>query len=275
MKHDQLYSSSADWLNAHVVPDDAMAEAYESLGNEGRAVLKKCIARLYRLWGEMPLRQQNSTRFSEDFCVEVNDVPSPYALFICEASYASPAALLAALMPAVLAGVGNLLPCFVPDENSGAHGDTAGSDTCLPVAAPLLAALELAGVERAFCASTEQSEKLLSLLYEEEGPGCLVILGKGSFGHGPILAAHEKGLNSRSLCHSLRYYDSARETPMIHCFRQEPREGLAGADRDKVDNRGPEASEIFLHLDAEHAGVWVWPDLSPAWFRSRQMLLTS
>ena len=114
MTDDRHPSVSCDaWLDAHEVDDSLIARAYESVGGQGRAILKKNIARIHRLWGELPPREQLSRRFSRDFCRDLDDQPVSCALICCPAAFSHPAPLLAAVMPAVLAGVQSILPCFL------------------------------------------------------------------------------------------------------------------------------------------------------------------
>ena len=133
--------SFPDWLDDHGVDDARMGEAYESLDAQSRSALKTCIARLHRIWGESPDVSRSLSCPRQGFCLERENRPAEAAVIACAAGYRHPAAFLAAIMPAVLAGVQALLPVFVlPAVFAGRES--------LP-AAPLLAALELAGVERA------------------------------------------------------------------------------------------------------------------------------
>lgn len=252
----------AQWLDGHAVPDGLTADAYERLGGEGRAVLKLCIARLHRLWGEQPLDECTEKRLAPDFSVISQVAPSPYALLVCEASYAHPAALLAAVMPAILAGVEEILPCFV-------H---CGDGAAMPPAAPLLAALELAGVERAFHTSATECEEFLRLLLNENPSGSMVYMGGGSLGGAFAPIAYTGGVRCCFLTSPPRYLPVDSDNAVEQRFGP----ALPANVSVSVEEGSPADRErLFLRLDPAHAHVWVWPDLSPSWFRTRHMTLKS
>ena len=224
---DPLYS----WFDAHALADSVMAEAYEALRSEDLAVLKKCIARQHVVWGEYVARESRTRSFRQGFGLVEDDAPAAYALLVCEASHPSPAAFIAALMPALLAGVSAVFPCFISagDKVSGRQD----------ISAPLLGALELAGVERAFAASEAEVRALAELLRADGGSGRVVLLGGPGFGESLVLHAHRAGVVCRSLHH------------------EESEEAIG------------------LHRDAAHEDVWFWPELGPDWFRIRRMRLFS
>ena len=246
-------------LELHALPDELMGEAYEALGDRGRAVFKLCIARLHRLWGELAPGEISDRRLAPDFRVVTEERPADFALFVCEASYRHPAALLAGVMPAILAGVENIFPCFV----SGNEGELPRPE--------LLVAMELAGVERCFFLPADDSAAFAYWLREAAEDGCLVVFGERSFGGDYALAAHYGGLACRSFTSTPVFTCLGDGRPMWQGFENllpgnapVPQESEAGEGR----------SGGGLQLDAEHADVWVWPDLSPAWFRRRGMRLT-
>lgn len=247
------------WLERHALSDEAMGLAYESLGGEGRTALKLCIARLFRLWGESARSERCEKRFAPDFLLVAHESPAPHALFVCDARYRHPAALLAAVMPALLAGVEEILPCFVQEEAEAVPS------------APLLAAMELAGVERCFSAPAAGSEELFSLLQAENSQGRLVLLGTPPFGESLALAAHRRGGIIRSLLRPPHYTSTSSGRVMEQGFGPSlpdntPADPSAGQD---------DCGEPLMQLDATHENVWLWHGLSPSWFRNRRMLLSS
>lgn len=266
--HSESYTR---WLDSHAVADDCMARAYEAQGGQGRAILKKCIARLHMLWGEHPARERCSRQFARDFCLESDQNPAPYALVCCPADYAQPAALLAAVMPAVLAGVREVLPCLLlPDGWSEDF-----SPDCEQQAAPLLAAMELAGVERVFYATPQDAADLLDILGAMCTDGRLVLLGKSQGGSLLAAKAHEAGLNCRSLVRPLLYYNHRQCCIAELSFDTGANNGAPAADTTGGEFDYPPEDQIFLHLDSAHEDIWVWPDVSPAWFRTTHMRLFS
>lgn len=243
------------WLEGHAVEDDRMAQAYEALDGRERAVLKKCIARLHQIWGECPDKTRSTTTFRHGFGLEREESPAPFAVLACECSYPSAAAYLAVLLPALLAGVPRVLPCFITPQNSGAKPDHA-----------LLAASELAGLPRVFAASEEEALALPGLLSACGSGGRLVALGGSGFGETLALAAIRSGLACRVLNSPPVYFNARLHRPVEQGFCPEP----SGAPEPFVE---PGEDELFLHLDAAHEDVWLWPELSPGWFRRRKMRL--
>jgi len=183
------------WLDAHALADSVMAGAYEALRGEEWAVLKKCIARQHVVWGEYATRESRTRSFRQGFGLVEDDAPAAYALLVCEASHPFPAAFIAALMPALLAGVSAVLPCFIPAEDK--EPDRQG------ISASLLGALELAGVERAFAAPEAEVRVLAELLRADGGSGRMVLLGGQGFAESLVLPAHRAGV----VCRALRLED--------------------------------------------------------------------
>lgn len=243
------------WFAEHAIEDTRMAEAYESLGDKGRAILKKCVARHYDVWGERPQREVESRMFRQGFGVELTQIPAPWALIVCDADYPSPAALVAAIMPALLAGVSQLIPCFLPVGGG--------------ISAPLLASLELAGVEEAYAAEEGEAISLARALTEEKGKGRIVLLGRGSSFESLALFAHRADIHCRSLTGMPRYYSSRLCAVAEHCFDGPQYGPDALEEPEVVCPQDPDA--MFLHLDASHESVWFWPSVGPDWFRSKRM----
>lgn len=265
--------------DAWVLDEARFGEAYAALDAYERSLLKTCIARLHQIWGESP--DLNLSRVARrGFCLEREDRPAATAAIVCPASYRHPAAFLAALMPAVLAGVARILPLFVTDR----PGDA--------VSAPLLAALELAGVEDAYAPDGAAAIEALEALRPER----LVLLGDGELGRRFAARAHELDVCFRSFAHPPRYYNERLGRAAIQEFTAEPpapsrsdgqcrgfagqsgEHGRAGCPaRDAPGRREPCAERKrdvpALSLDAAHEQVWIWPDLDPGWFRKARLRL--
>jgi hypothetical protein len=244
------------WLEAHALDDDCLGDAYEATGARDRAELKLCIARLHEIYGESPAMERRARFFRQGFRLEEEEKPVPYLLIACEETLPFAAAFLAALMPALLAGVRRVLPCFVP-----AFRAAAGAE----ISSALLAALELAGVERGFSAAEEDLPSLARSLCEKFGPGRLLVLGAPPFGERLILSAHRAGVACVPLVLPPRAECPAREAakkPESGCDRIPPAGGAA-------------VPHPALFPDGEPQSVWIWPDLPPAWFRRRTMRIFS
>ena len=254
-------------LEAHGIDDTVFEHAYEAVGAENRAALKHGIAVLHAYWGEREASRLRTRVFRQGFCVEEEDAPAPYALLVCSAAYAHPARLLAALMPAVLAGVPLILPCFVPEAEgaerhlsaqvvaaglSPAKGVLFGDEPAnyLP-AAPLLAALELSGVEGAYALAEEDPLEALEYLRDSRGRGRVLLLG-------PVAAADALLVRA------------ARLGVPCMTFLDEPLHRDEEADLASPDSSGP-----FPALDEALDRLWIWPELSPDWFRNRRLRLSA
>jgi hypothetical protein len=251
-EHPYSESSLNTWLDARALPDETRAAAYAALSGVELAVLKKCIAVLHRFWGERPRRLMTPCAFSPQLHTELDDRPAPWALVVCDAAYVSPAALLAAVMPAVLAGVDLVLPCLVRAED----------DLAPLFLSPLLAALELAGLERAFSFSPLDAAVLLELLADEGGDGRLVLLGQGSYSANLAALAFELGVVSRFLTRPPRYFNKRLYMTAEQRFDDTAADG-------SID--GDDPRDIVLHLDTRYENIWIWPDLGPDWFRTRRL----
>ncbi len=254
--------SFPDWLDGHAVDDARMGEAYESLDAQSRSGLKACIARLHRIWGESPDVSRSLLCPRQGFCLEREDRPAEAAVIACAADYRHPAAFLAAIMPAVLAGVQALLPAFVLPAVP-----RAAAPGSLP-AAPLLAALELAGVERAVVLDEEAALALARELRPERSR--LLLLGEEPFGEGLILHAHNAGLACRSFFQAPCYWSERLNRAEALSFTMG---GVPGGRKGNPSASKGEAADYPVRLDADHETLWIWPDLEPNWFRLQRARL--
>ena len=129
-----------DWLEACRPDDDLYADAYEGTPAELRALLKTAIAFAFHRW---PLAddEQRLCRISSrsGFRHSESSAPAGWAIASLGPGFASPARLLAALVPAVLAGVDRIL---VISE--------------APFTPAVCTALELAGLEDSFLLEADQ-----------------------------------------------------------------------------------------------------------------------
>jgi len=122
-----------EWINAFVVDDGLFARAYEAVPDQRRALLKTCIARLFEWYG--PSRRTASRQavaWRGGFDSVQASAPADYAVVVFDADLASPARLLAAVVPPLSCGVKNVLAVRL-----------GGGDW----PRPLLTGLELAGQE--------------------------------------------------------------------------------------------------------------------------------
>lgn len=231
-----LYPS---WLEAHIIADEHMAAAYENTEGHARAALKQTIAVQHCLWGEPPFFEERMRAFAS-FAVQEQQSPAPYALIVADADNAKPTAFLGAILPAVLAGVERILACFT-------------GESALPQAG-LLAALELAGVDKAFMLTEGALRTLVDDMSANLGQGRLACLGLDE------------------LAEDLAALAIKKEIPFMHlpgnatCL---PQEAAFSRGADEA------ADAPLLVLGPEYENVWVWPQLGPHWFCTRRMHIFS
>lgn len=153
-------------LAPYVIADSLRASAYEELPLEIKGRLKASIARLYAFWGHGPLGEERISRYS-GFSAHEKMSPASCALIACCAKNTRGEELIPALLPALMAGVGQVIPWFVVDEKSSLP---QLSDEHLMV-------LELLGFESAFASSYEEFTKAVQLYLPLTSADRLVLLG--------------------------------------------------------------------------------------------------
>ena len=150
------------------VSDALMARAYARTGDRGRALIKSCVAALFqaaRLADTAAVT--TTTRFFSGLALSEELTPRPWFAVVLGPGVASPAQLVAALMPAVARRI-PLVMAFRPKARGG-----------WPFAQ--LTALELCGVEQVFAPSFENFKFCLDFLKSDHGCGGLVCLGLKPF----------------------------------------------------------------------------------------------
>ena len=151
------------WIQGVLVDDALFLQAYESLSAAERARLKHCIAVLHACSGHAAaLESCRTVRHAQGFVSRRCTAPLPWTLLLLPEEAASPSQLLATVLPPLLAGVPELLVLRV---GAGAR----------PLPLPLLAALELAGVEQVGSVTPLQLEQLLQQLVRGTVPGALLL----------------------------------------------------------------------------------------------------
>ncbi|WP_419783619.1 hypothetical protein [Maridesulfovibrio sp.] len=136
-----------EWLQDYQIEDGIFAEAYESILPAQRAWLKKTIAQVYGVNSpEAPSKTWNVNTWRGGFETEVVTAPLDWTLLLLDAKSVSPVRILAALAPALAAGVGNVLAVFCGD------GEIPQS---------VLAGFELAGQEDVVKLPQEKVEELI------------------------------------------------------------------------------------------------------------------
>ncbi|MDL2272436.1 hypothetical protein LJC23_05325 [Desulfovibrio sp. OttesenSCG-928-I05] len=285
-------SSFPLWIEDRLVDDGRFAAAYDTLSDQQRGACKLAIARLETVYGGMlPGRDLRH--------IEANGVahimrrePVPWALFLLGQGFASPARLLAALMPAVLAGVPNILVCRV-----------RGGVTPAPLPPALLAALELSGQELVADLTPRDARKLVEHACEHMTKGRVFFLGSFLGCDNLLLAASRAGHLCRAEFDPPRiavspaalpfYGEEADATPdgafwpsfgYIHfahpdaeIMTLEP-DIIPGAEEYSCVLCGEEEVEAWLlsaplALTPGEEACWIWPDFSPAFFMETRRAL--
>lgn len=261
----------APFLADRLVPDDRFAAAYDAVSEADRARLKLCIARLHALYAPQQVSRSRTVRvFDQGFACATSESPLAFAVVLAGQEAVSPAKLLAACVPALCAGVRQVLAVLPPEP-----GDA------------LLAALELAGVEDALVLGGG-AEELLPHLAKISEPGMLLSLAS------PLAGCddwpHARWSPSARECGPARFgialpensetgQQIAHQLELLHpeCrlgWEVDPSGPFAGWDV-LVAEDVAEAAGCALVTDPVHAGVWVWPRLTPELFRTRRIALAA
>ncbi len=282
------------------VDDAAFAAAYETTGDVDRARLKTCIARLHVLYGAAgglgagDVREgRTATRWRQGFTSLEYASPCAWTLLCVDASWSSGPRLLAALLPALFAGVGGVAVLRV------------GGDGAWPP--QVLAALELAGVETAADADPAAVLGLLESLATSGGAG-------GAAGRLLLLGEHPDQISAPARAQGVPVWRDAL-SPVIGVASCgdvisesdcPDRAALRAAHPDatfvdvpalpeSTPHAAPPASlaplpplsavacapahaggwlaHVGLVLGPGHEWCWMHPGLSPAWFARRSVAL--
>lgn len=152
--------------DANLVADAAFAAAYDALAPEERAAVKTAVARMAAIHGtEDAVTGRSSHVMRQGFRLHAASRPASWAMVLWDGAYAGPTRVLAALVPAMLAGVPNVLACRIRRDGA-------------PFPGPLLAALELAGQELVMDASPEDAAGFVARCCDTDPRGRLVLLGR-------------------------------------------------------------------------------------------------
>ncbi|MGE4194743.1 MAG: hypothetical protein AB7E51_15255 [Pseudodesulfovibrio sp.] len=155
--------SFPDSLDGFLVDDELFARAYGESADRERAWMKTCIARLYEWYGP---RRDRAGRIAESWRSGLESVrahePVDFAVVLIGGGFASPARLLASLVPSLACGVEHVLVVRVDGE-----GDFPSS---------LLTGMELAGQELVAAMGKDDVLSLLRTLAEAGRSGAVVDL---------------------------------------------------------------------------------------------------
>lgn len=147
------------------VNDDAMAEAYDTTGDLGRAWIKTTLALTRAVCGEAPDRHDSVVQpAGSGFIVECHSRPADWVVAVISPEFASGVRLAAAIMAARLAGVVRIVALL-----------RKSSAATLKHAPAVLTALELLGVEDIFEMDTANLDELANTPLQ--GHGRVLVFG--------------------------------------------------------------------------------------------------
>lgn len=226
--------------------------AYEKLEPALRARLKSQIALLHEAW--LPEgRDGGLLRALPDGARLVRQKQArDWALFVLDEAYASPAGLIAALLPALMAAV--------PDIFIIRRGGAAA-----PLHPALSAALELLGRDDVYALPPEACSALATGLYTS-GSGRVIALGCSINEAVNLPVCVKIGLDGVKIeAEALNWLHPGAE---ITAYK-------AGETFHAIICARPGAGRTApLMLDQAHAYMWFWPDLNPDFFRRESILLS-
>ncbi|MDD3310817.1 hypothetical protein [Pseudodesulfovibrio sp.] len=156
--------SFPQWINPLVPDDSVFAQAYQDLSDAERARIKTGIARVHDCYGpRKDVAGEDLRRWTGGFCTRTRFEAAEFAVVLFDDSLLSPARLLAALVPAMAMGVGQVLAVRVGED--------------IPWRKAILTGLELAGQELVADMDPAQARRLLVELRDADRPGTVILLG--------------------------------------------------------------------------------------------------
>jgi len=156
--------SFPDWVGDLVPGDELFARAYADISSRNRAWMKTGIARLHDWYGpRKATRTELALHWRSGFDSRQVAEAVDFAVVLFDGSLFSPSRLLAALIPAMAVGVGNVLAVRVSNGT--------------PWRKAILTGLELAGQELVVDMSELQARRLFGELRETSRPGAVAVLG--------------------------------------------------------------------------------------------------
>ena len=212
-----------DWLESFRPDDDLYANAYEGTPAPLRALLKTAIAFAFHRWkaDEGESRVQTKSARAGFFRTEASR-PADWVLAVAAEGFASPARLLAALVPAVIAGTGKI---------------AVVSPT--PFAPAVATALELAGLEDSFLLDDGRTADLYEDLRAASPDGRVIVLPSPQ-----PLSAGQKDLLHRAAADGVPFFRDHAAPRLLSLYGKAEGESL-GLSPDEALSR-----LRWLHPDA-------------------------
>jgi len=282
-----------DWLNEFVPADELFANAYQAMGDQRRAAMKTCIARLYDLYGpKKNIGRDTVIDWRGGFRSRAVVAPVDFSVTLFDGNLLSPARLLATLVPALAGGVKRVLAVRIADGS--------------PWAEAVLTGLELAGQELVADMDEAQVRRLFADLRDSGANGAVTVLGPkaGAIKSIEIQAASRMSFWRPRFNRAAAVWMSDRSSfdlevlafmhpdVIFNVFGEDvfrPSENfnyMGDSYTDFIDSITDVAYVSSEHIDEalRHAKLvlgpgqeacWVWPDLYPEQFEYHSTALTS
>lgn len=243
-----------EWLHGKEIEHDF--DSYENLDQLLRSHLKSQIATLHEMWkpasrngGAFERLPGGNTRLVERKALD-------WALFLLAEDYASPAGFAAALLPAIMAGVEDILIVRVGDAKT-------------PMQPAILSVLELLGREELFALSLAESSRLAENLSEQSLYGKVISFGASFVPSARALPAQVRiGLAGASVDTNIMAW--LHPSAQIEPYKP-------GLFYDAVITISPDFFQNYsapLVLGPSYEYFWQWPDLSPDFFQRQSVFIT-
>lgn len=275
-----------EWLFEFVPEDELFAIAYEDVGEQSRAWMKTCIARLFDWYGpRKDVGGEEIRRWQSGLVSRTAHAPVDFSVVLFDDNLLSPARLLAALVPALAGGVKQVVAARI--------------NTGTPWRKAVLTGLELAGQELVLDLDDAQARKLLGELRESQHTGAVTVLGPRA----AAIVAGEMRTASRMSFWRPRFSrfatvwmedETTFDLDVLAFIHPDMIFQVFGADVELPDNNFShegtefdaclEAMTDVAYLPAERMdaamssarlllgpgqeGCWFWPDLHPDHFQS-------
>lgn len=258
--------SFPEWVSDFQVDDELFGQAYEETPAQFRAWLKKTIAQLWVSGGsDNPCELVEKKIWQSDFSIEKKETPADAAILVFDQGSVSSVRILAALVPALISGVKNILAVFVGE------GEITRS---------VLAAFELSGQEKVVVLDTESLEKMLKYCLESRSVTVLLDLRSCSK---PIKYSDQMKLwRSPAVSQIAICSDNYEEIQEIVSFAHPDLEIIKCSVSD-VENFYaaivPDGTDFLtckaqLLLGHGQEGCWMWHNLSQRLFKNVSLFLT-
>ncbi|WP_027722741.1 hypothetical protein [Maridesulfovibrio zosterae] len=259
-----------EWLQEYHITDDVFADCYESTLPAQRAWLKKTIAQSYAVNSpEAPQKTWTVNTWRGGFETEISVSPLDWTVLLLDKGSVSAVRILAALSPALAAGIQNILVVFVGD------GDIAQS---------VLTGFELAGQEDVVKLSKSDLAELFC--YLKDSSACGAILDLRSAPEGISYDAKFRYWQAPNISSIYCYKDE--ELPVIEVLNfAHPDIDLIEVNEDTFEDISGEVIVVPAELVGEalnnfkivltygQEGCWIWNNFGSWFFKHESVALAA